>query len=424
MLTVEIEANYDKTIPCSYSNVKDTMLALEGIKILDLTWQGPGPFCTMILGDLGAKIIRIGPPPTSGARQSSRKVGEKELAYQAINRNKKSILLNLKLEEGRHVFYQLAEEADVVVEGFRPGVAERLGVDYQMVTKINPKIIYCSISGYGQDGPYRDLPGHDINYISIGGALNLIGEADRPPVVPLNLIADYGAGGKDAIVGILSALIARDKTGKGQYIDISLTDGVISLLSTTVLSRYFLNGAMIKRGENLIAGTYPYYSIYQTKDEKFITIGCIEPWLWANLCRAIGREDFISSHVEPEHWLYKVKDKKWQEISVYLKQLFLTRTRDEWFEFLSQKDVPVGKVYSLDEVFADPQVLSRKMLIEVEHSTEGKIKQPGISIKLSDTPGKVRSLAPLPGEHTSEILAGLGFTQQKINKLRQEEIVG
>ncbi len=399
------------------------MLALEGIKILDFTWQGPGPFCTMILGDLGAEVIKIGPPPTVGARQATREVGKREVAYQTINRNKKSILLNLRLEEARHIFYQLAAETDVIVEGFRPGVAKRLGIDYQTVSKINLKITYCSITGYGQDGPYRDLPGHDINYISIGGALNLIGEADRQPVIPLNLIADYGAGGMSAVVGVLSALIARSKTGKGQYIDISLTDSVISLLTETVLDPYFQSGVIPKRGETSLDGNYPYYNIYKTKDGKFITIGCLEPWLWENLCRTIGKEEFIPFHREREHSFLPPEGEKWQEISSSLKQLFLSKTRDKWFELLSQKDVPVGKVYSLDEVFTDPQVLHRKMVIEVEHPTEGKIKQVGIAIKLSDTPGRVRNLPPLLGEHTEEILTGLGYNKQRINELRQKGII-
>ena len=400
------------------------MLALEGIKILDLTWQGPGPFCTMILGDLGAEIIKIGPPPTASARQATRKAGRREVAYQASNRNKKSILLNLKAEEGRNIFHQLAGETDVIVEGFRPGVVNRLGIDYQTIRKINPRIIYCSITGYGQDGPYRDLPGHDINYISIAGALNLIGEADRQPIIPLNLIADYGAGGMSAVIGVLSALIARGKTDKGQYIDISLTDSVISLLTQVVLDHYFQSGVIPKRGKHPLSGAYPYYNVYETKDRKFITIGCLEPWLWGNLCREIGREDFIPFCRQPDHSLHEPEGEKWQEISFFLKQFFLTRTRDEWFEILSQKDIPIGKVYSLDEVFADPQVLHRKMVIEVEHPTEGKIRQAGIAIKLSDTPGNVRSLPPVLGEHTDEILTGLGYNKQRINELRQKGIIG
>jgi len=378
----------------------------------------------MILGDLGADIIKVGPPVGAEARQTVRGGGRREIAHQAINRNKKSILLNLKSEAGQKIFQQLAEGADVIVEGFRPGVTKRLSIDYETIAKINPRIVYCSVTGYGQGGPYRDLPGHDINYISFAGALNLIGEANRPPVVPLNIIADYGAGGKDAIIGITSALLARNKTGKGQYIDISLTDSVISLMTESVLGTYFASGISIKRGKHDLGGAYPYYTIYQTKDGKFITIGCLEPWLWANLCQAIGKEEFIPFSFIRDRRPKSADDRKAKEIHDYLKQLFLTKTRDEWFEFFRTKDVPVGKVYSLDEVFADLQVQHRRMVLELEHPTEGKVRQGGIAIKLSDTPGEVRSFPPLPGQHTDEILSGLGYSQQRIAELRREGVVG
>ena len=406
------------------------MLALEGIKILDLTRAGPGPFCTWILADLGAEVIKIEAPLTAGARQAGLfqlTVGESEqskrmVAYWATNRNKKSIGLNLKSEEGLRIFYQLAERTDVVVEGFRPGVVKRLGIDYESINKINPRVIYCSISGYGQDGPYRDLPGHDINYISIGGALNLIGERDGQPIIPLNLLADYGGGGMHAAVGILSALIARGKTGEGQYIDLSLMDSVISLLTDTTVN-YFQHGVELKQGQLALGGSYPYYNVYKTKDGKFITIGCLEPGLWENLCREIGKEEFIPFHFEHEHTFHPPEGKKWEEISSYLKQLFLTRTRDEWFNILSQKDIPVGKVYSLDEVFTDPQVLHRKMVVEVEHPTEGKVKQVGIAIRLSDTPAKIRSQPPTLGEHTEELLLELGYSRGSIGMMRKRGII-
>jgi len=399
------------------------MLALDGVRIIDLTWQGPGPFCTMVLGDLGADIIRVGPPPAAGARQRARPAGKKEIAHQAASRNKKSMLLNLKSDEGRNIFYQLARGADVIVEGFRPGVAERLGIGYQSISGINPRIIYCSISGYGQNGPYRDLPGHDINYISFGGALNLIGEADRPPAVPLNLLADYGAGAKDAIIGVLTALIARGKTGKGQHIDISLTDSVISLLTEPVLGPYFLTGMAPERGKHDLGGAYPYYSIYQTRDGKYITLGCLEPWLWENLCREISKEEFIPFNATRRRGNDSEEKRKCQEVTAYLRELFLTRTRDEWFDRLRGKDIPIGKVYSLDEVFADPQVLHRQMVIEVELPGEGKVRQVGIAIKLSDTPGEVRSLPAAPGEHTEEILLGLGYSRERVGELRQAGVV-
>jgi crotonobetainyl-CoA:carnitine CoA-transferase CaiB-like acyl-CoA transferase len=381
----------------------------------------------MILGDMGAEVIKIEAPPALGARQAgllqspAGAKGRSDALYNAHNRNKKSLVLNLRVEQGRRIFYQLAEKSDVIVEAFRPGVVKRLGIDYETMGKMNPGLIYCSITAYGQNGPYRDLPAHDVNCISIAGALNLIGHMNGDPVIPLNLLADFGGGGMSAAVGILSALIARGKTGKGQHVDISLTDTVISLLAFEA-SDYFQHGVVMKRGERILSGAYPYYNVYETKDRKYISLGCMEPWLWENLCHAIGREDFIPFHLEAGHRQRKPEGKEWDEISASLKQLFLTKTRDEWFEFLSQKDIPVGKVYSMDEVFADPQVLHRRMVIEVQHS-EGTVKQVGIAVKLSDTPGNVRRLSPILGEHTEEILTALGYSKEKIGELFQDGVV-
>lgn len=397
------------------------MTALEGIEILDLSYQGPGPFCTSVLSDLGASVTRITPPAAAGARQAAWEMGAREAACSASNRNKKSILLNLKSEEGRRIFHQLVGRTDVIVEGFRPGVTRRLGIDYETIATTNPGVIYCSVTGYGQDGPYRDLPGHDINYISFAGVLDLIGERGRPPVIPLNLIADYGAGGMSAVIGILSAIIARERTGRGQQVDISLTDTTISLLTQVLLDPYFLTGFAPRRGEHILSGSHPCYAIYQTKDGGYISLGCLEPWLWDNLCREIGREEFIPYNmtraVVPE------EEGKWQEIRDCLTELFLTRTRDEWFEQLRNKNIPIGKVLSLREVFTDPQVLHRQLIMEVEHPTEGKVKQVGIGIKLSDTPGRFRSFASLTSGDTDETLRGLGYGSRQIDELRRKGVI-
>jgi len=377
----------------------------------------------MILGDLGAEVIRITPPPAAGARQISRELDQRAIAFQAVNRNKQSVLLNLKSEKGKAILYELVKRADVVIEGFRPGVTERLGIDYKTLEKLNHRLVYCSITGYGQDGPYCKMSGHDINYISIAGALDPIGDANARPAIPLNLVADYGGGGKDAAIGILSALSARDKTGKGQHIDISLTDSTISLLTESILDYYFESRKGPMRGKHPLNGGFPYYNVYETKDGKYVTIGCIEPWFWENLCKAIGKEEFIPFYFKLEHYLQPPEGKEWQEVLSFLRDLFLTKTRDEWFDFLSQRDIPVGKVYSLDEVFTDPQVLHRRMIIEMRHPSEGKIEQAGIAIKLSDTPGTVRTLAPMSGQHTESTLVALGYEKEEINKLREEGIV-
>lgn len=405
------------------------MLALEGIRILDLTHLAPGALCTMILGDLGADVIRIEAPPGVGGRGAGLGMsplgeeGRKRAAFDALNRNKRSVGLNLRSELGRDIFYKLARTADIIIEGFRPGVVKRLGVDYESVRQVNPQIIYCSLSGYGQDGPYSKFPGHDVNYISIAGALNLIGTAGQPPVIPLNLLADFAGASLHGVIGIMAALVARNKTGKGQYVDISYTDGAMSVI-TWFISQYFATGVLFSKGETWLHGAYPYYSVYQAKDGKYVSIGCVEPWFWENLCRALGKEEYIPYCISPEHFFHKPEGEIWEKIFSDLRQIFLTKTRDEWFDFLSQKDVPVGKVYTLDEVFSDPQVLHREMVVELEHPSVGKVRQPGVAVKLSETPGKIRRLAPIFGEHTEEILLELGYDQSQIGELRQSSVIG
>lgn len=391
-------------------------MALEGIKIIDLTRLGPGPYCTMLLADLGADVIKIEP---GGGRVSlaiqpqSTEEEERGRAYNAEGRNKRSIVLNLKIDQAREVFYKLAEQADVIADEFRPGVVKRLGVDYETIREINPRIIYCSITGYGQDGPYAQLPGHDINYISTGGAQSMIGPRGGPPVMTVNLIGDYAAGGMQAALGITAALMARERTGKGQHVDIAMTDGVVSLMHGEAAG-YFATGRVPTRGDLLVIGGAPFYGIYETKDGKYVSIGALEPWFYENLCRALGREDLIA---------YEWNQGKWDEIASSFREIFLTKTRDEWVELLRQTDVCVAPVNSVDEVFSDPQVVHRKMVVEIDHPTLGKVKQVGISIKLSETPGAVRSTAPRPGQHTEEILRSLGYTKEGIAELRESGAV-
>src|SRR4030043_963352 len=250
------------------------MLALEGVKILDLSRLVPGAFCTMLLGDMGAEGVKIEAPGVTGIGSSpgavSRGKNSRAAAYYAPDRNKKSIVVNLKSEAGREIFYRLCRGADVIVEGFRPGVAKRLKIDYATINKLNPKIIYCSLSGYGQDGPYRDFPGHDINYISIAGVLGLIGPSSMPPVIPMNLIGDFAGASLYGVIGILTALMARHETGKGQHVDVAYMEGAMSLL-TFLTGFYFFKGVVPKRGETTVHGAYPYYGVYETKDGKYIS---------------------------------------------------------------------------------------------------------------------------------------------------------
>jgi crotonobetainyl-CoA:carnitine CoA-transferase CaiB-like acyl-CoA transferase len=390
---------------------------LAGTKLLDLTKLAPGPHCTMILGDLGADIIRIEEPgePT-GRRASQAGAGQVKAprpSYapaNAVARNKRSIGLNLKSDTGRDIFFRLARDADVVVEEFRPGVAKRLGIDYEVLSKMNPRLIYCAVTGFGQTGPYRDLVGHDLNYIAQAGALGLIGRRDQMPTIPLNLLADYAGGGMHAAIGVLAALVARNQTGRGQYVDIAMLDGVMLLLAQA-LSTYFTNGKVPERGTTPGDGGAPFYNMYETADGKTITIASMEPWFYANLCRALGCEQYIGGQYDRS---------KWGEMFDHFARTFKTKTRDEWWQILTRADICVGRMLTLDELENDPQIRARNMLVEVETPSGETVKQIGISVKLSDTPGSIRSLAPTLGQHTDAILADLGYAPQDIARWRDE----
>jgi alpha-methylacyl-CoA racemase len=408
------------------------MRALENIEVIDLTRLAPGPYCTMMLGDLGARVLRVeefgaltgrraaqsqgAAVTTSGASGQPEDAGfvDPHSPYNALNRNKRSLGLNLKLEAAREVLYKLAQRADVVVEEFRPGVTKRLGIDYDTLKQINPRIIYCAITGYGQNGPYRDFAGHDLNYISMAGALSIMGRPGEPPMIPANMLADYGAS-IQAVVGILAAVIAREKTGQGQFIDFSLTDGVLSLLAH-MLSWSYATKQVPGQGEHVTTGSRPYYNVYQTKDGKYISIGCMEPWLYGNLCRFLGREDLIPHQFTKD-------EAKQKEIAQALQQTFLTKTRDEWFDSVSKTEIPLAKVLRFDELADDPQIRARQMIVELTDPTVGNIKQVGISIKLSDTPGQITARGPQVGEHSEQVLLELGYTRDQITSLAQANAV-
>ena len=387
--------------------------ALDGIRILDMAWFGPGPFCATLLGDLGAEIIKIHEP------YPERRGGLIMYAFPEApdfpgQRNCKTMGLDLKAESGRGIFYEMARTADVVFESYRPGVVKRLKVDYDTLKEINPGIVYTSLSGYGQDGPYRDFVGHDLNYISIAGLLGLTGPPDGPPVIPGTLVADFAGGGMAAAIGILAALMAREKTGKGQFVDVSMTDGIVELLFLWI-APYMNYGIESKRGETIFTGKYPWYNVYETKDGKYISVAAFETWFYANLCQLLGREDFIQYQFD--------EGPKQDEMFRYFKQTFMTKTRDEWVEILRSKDTCVAPVNSIDEVVNDPHLLARGMIRELPHPTMGTVKQVGSMLKLSDSPFEARNWATRFGQHTDEIMHQLGYDGERIHALREEEVI-
>ena len=394
---------------------------LEGIKILELIRVAPGAFCTMMLADMGAEVLKIETPPTDPSEIPTAQAADeaRRAAFQFVNRNKQSIAINLKHSVGQKILYRLAADADVLVEGFRPGVMARLGGDYATLSQINPRLVYCSLSGFGQDGPYRALPAHDINYLSIGGVLNLIGEPDRPPAIPLNIIADYAGASMHGVVGILLALLARQHTGRGQLVDVSYLDTTVSLLAATPMLRdFFFNGSSCGRGEGALGGSFPYYTTYETADGKLLSVGCTEPWLWQNFCTAIGRED-LTSYALRSHHFTGLADSAVQQAKKEVQQVLRQKTRDEWFEFFKDKDVCVGPVYTVAETFQDPQVVARDMVVDIEDSRYGTIRQAGVAIKLSETPGSIRHVGPVLGEHTDTVLEALGYSVAERAQLRQ-----
>jgi len=384
------------------------MKALGQLRVIDLSRHAPGPFCTMLLADFGADVVVVEQPSGTGrAIEAELGVGERARVFNPVGRNKRSIALNLKLPRARDACLRLMSEADIVVEGFRPGVAGRLGVDYDSVRERNPGLIYCSLSGYGQNGPYADLVGHDLNYISLGGALGMTGWPDQPPAIPVNIIGDFAGGGLYAAFAVLAALEARRSTGKGQYIDMAMSDGVLSLANLAV-SDYFTGGTPPRPGRYFLNGSLPCYHVYETADGKGLSIACMEPWFWSQLCTRLGCEQFASVQFDEE---------KFPEIFAFLRGRFIAKNRDEWFSELRRDEICVMPVYELDEAVADPHNRAREMIVELEHPEFGTVQQVGIAPKLSETPGSVRTLAARRGAHTEEVLREADFSETEIEEL-------
>ncbi len=393
---------------------------LEGIRVLDLSRILTGPFCTMILGDLGAEVIKVEMP---GRGDDTRSWGppflDGEAAYfLSVNRNKKSITVNLKAEKGREIVYKLAEKSDVLIENFSPGVTERLRIDYKTISRINPKIVYCSITGFGQTGPYRSRVAYDIILQGMGGFMGITGEPDRPPVRIGVAITDLIAG-MYAAIAILSALRARDQTGRGQYIDIALLDSTVSFM-TYMAANYFATGEVPPRMGSAHPNIVP-YQCFKAGDGKYFTLAVANDRIWQSFCKAVGLEHLAEDtrfKTNPD----RVRNRS--QLIPMLEKLFLEKPRDEWLKILEENRVPAGPVYTMDEVFSDPQVLHREMLIEMSHPKIGKIKQIGTPMKLSETHCEIKLPPPLLGQHTEEVLKDLlGYTQEEIKQLREQGVI-
>jgi len=386
--------------------------ALEGVKVLDLCRGYPPALAAQCMADFGADVIKIDPVGFSLQIQNNvHGTG----AYNHLDRNKQSILINLKSEHGQQILFKLAREADILIENSRPGTMERLGIGYQNLREINPRIIFCAVSGYGQDGPYRDLVGHDANYLAVAGALSLIGPKDGPPCMPSNIIADIAGAGLHSLIGVLLALAAREKTGTGQFIDISYTDSVFSMLGVDIAT-YLRSKVPVRRGKTALTGSEPCAAVYKTKDGEYLSIEFVEPQFWANFCQHIGRPDLTA-----RQWPQNESER--QEMFALLSELFLTKTRDEWWDWAQDKTVMFGPVHYIEEAVEDPHLRHRNMLWQLDHPTLGTVTQVGNPFKLSDTPPKFRSFSPVPGQHTDEVLGGLNYSPEQIDKLKKDGIV-
>lgn len=369
--------------------------ALAGLKVIDMSRLLPGPFCSMILADHGARVIAV----------ESRRFADDGLFFETVYRNKEHMSLNLKTDRGREIFSRLMRDADVFMEGFRPGVARRLGIDYDSLRDLNPGLIYCAITGYGQNGPRHARVGHDVNFLGVSGVLDLIGEAGRPPCIPGVQIADLAGGGLNAVTGILLALVARSRDGRGQYIDISMTDGLVSLLAAA-LSLLQSEGRAPRRGDALLAHRYACYNVYETADGRYLTIGALEPRFWHNLCECLGITQYSGLQFDETRRV---------EIIQALRGAFRTRTLSEWSSVLADLDIGWGRVQNLEEVLRDPLFREREMILEIGTRDGSRTAAIGIPVKLSRTPGSLRTPPAAFGQHTRRILAELGYGQPQID---------
>lgn len=394
------------------------MGALSDVRVLDLSRLLPGGFCSLLLADLGAEVLKVedtgmgdyvrwAPPYYEGADDSA-----KSALYLALNRGKRSIRLDLKQERAREALLLLVRDYDVVLESFRPGVLDRLGVGYQRLREENPRLVYCAITGYGQDGPYRDRAGHDMNYLALNGMLGLTGPKDGPPVQPAGQIADIGGGALMAAFSILAALRERDRSGEGQLVDVSMTDGALSWLGM-VAGKHLADGAVPRRGELELAGGYLCYRPYACADGH-VALGALEPKFWQAWCHGVDRPDLVEKQFEPPG----------SDAHAEVERVFASRTRAEWEAFAAEHDCCLEPVLALDEALESQLVRAREMVVELaQPGADRPVRQLGFPVKLSRTPAQQPAPAPALGEHTGDVLASLGYTGEEIATMEQEGAV-
>ena len=369
---------------------------LAGLRIVELGGIGPVPFACMLLGDLGADVVRIDRPPgfDGGAPVDPR--------FNLLNRSQRSLALDLKKPEAVSAILKLVASADALVEGFRPGVAEKLGLGPDDCLVVNPRLVYGRMTGWGQDGPLAREPGHDVNYISLTGVVHAIGTADGPPVMPLNLVGDFGGGSLYLALGVVSAILEARGSGKGQVVDAAMVDGSASLM-TMMYGFLATNYWVDQRGANRLDSGAPYYNVYQTSDGKWLSVGANEARFWRNLCDLLGLENMPPQHNRAH----------WPEMKTRIAAAFLTRTRDEWCKLAEGRETCMAPILSLTEAPSHPHLQARHTFIEVDG-----IVQPAPAPRFSRTPGEIQCPPARPGEHSAEVLRDWGFTADEIAALQ------
>jgi crotonobetainyl-CoA:carnitine CoA-transferase CaiB-like acyl-CoA transferase len=393
-----------------------TQGALSGVRVLDLTRLLPGGYATLLMADLGADVVKVEEPGKGDyIRWTPPLVGEFSAGHIALNRNKRSITLNLKAEEGRDLFKRLAAGFDVLVESFRPGVMDRLGVGWEVLGDLNPRLVYCAISGYGQDGPRSSAAGHDVNYMGHAGALSVMGEEGSRPVIPGLQIGDLGGGGMAAVIAILAALQQRATTGRGDFCDVSMTDGVVSWLSIHA-AEFFATGTPPRAERMHLSGAHPCYRIYPAAD-GWMSVGALEPQFWVRMCEILERPGLAGDAFATGERRIEVIDE--------LSALFSSKTRAEWMDVFGTEDVCVGPVNGFDEAFADEQVVHRQMIAEGEIPGVGAVRMVGNPIKLASSRDRPVLERPPPrmGEHTEEVLGEIDVAAGELERLRTSGII-
>lgn len=394
---------------------------LAGLKVLDLSRLLPGPFCSLLLADLGAEVLKVedtgmgdyvrwSPPYVEGVEDSARSA-----LFLALNRNKRSIRVDLKSEEGKEVLLRLVREHDVLLESFRPGVLDRLGVGYDRLKQENPALVYCAITGYGQDGPLRDRAGHDMNYLGLNGVLALTGDAGGPPVQAAAQIADVGGGALMAAVGILAALRERERSGEGQLVDVSMTDGALSWLA--MLAAQYLNdpaGTPLRRGQLPLSGSLLCYRPYACAD-GWVTLGALEPKFWKAFCRGIERDDLIVRQFEAPG----------SDAHAEVERIFAARTRAEWEAFAAEHDCCMEPLLELEEALDSELVRAREMVVSLDQpGATQPVRLLGLPIKLSRTPGDpTRAPGPALGGDTDDVLAAAGYSAEEVAAMKESGAV-